>query len=129
MSGATYFYYSSQNVDMYSSYVTLYASRLGSDENENAISANAYQSKEFGTSSSLASAIRLILNERAVAEKVNAKLEKYSKSPEDIASSVYIETVEESSLIRITATTTDPNLSFDICYCYTYSYRNGFKQR
>ena len=118
MSGASYFYFSSQNVDMYSSYVTLYASKLGSDENENAMDSKSYQSKEFNSSSSLANGIRVILNEGAVAEKVNSKLEKYSKSPSDIASAVTVETVEESSLIKITAVTTDPNLSFDICNAY-----------
>lgn len=116
-SGASYFYFSSQNVDMYMSYVTLFASRLGSEVSENAMG-SAGQSKEFTSSGSLASAIKVVLKENSVAEKVNESLEKYSRSPAEIAGSVTIETVEDTSLIKITATTTDPNLSYDICNAY-----------
>lgn len=117
-SGGTYFYVSAKNVDMYTSSESLYVTRIGTDSDTNS-SGTSGNNAEFGSSSTLASTYKVVLTEKAVAEMVNKNLERYSKSPEQIMSAVSIDIVDNTQLIKISATTSDPNLSYDICMAYS----------
>ncbi len=116
--GIVYYYASANSVDYYTSYVTLYVSTLGTGSNSNS-SGTATESKEFGSSTSLASTYRVILSERSVASLANEKLSKYSKSDDQLNSATTISVMEDTQLIKISVTSSDANFSCDACKAYS----------
>lgn len=116
--GLAYYYASANSVDYYTSYVTLYVSTLGTGSNSNS-SGTSTPSKDFGSSTSLASTYKVILSERSVASLANEKLSKYSKSDDQLNGATTISVMDDTQLIKISVTSSDANFSCDACKAYS----------
>ena len=112
-SAAGYLYAVGNFVETYTAYTTIYISRLGDDKGQ------FDSSEEFNSSRFLATTCVVVLKENAVAERAFDVMEnKGHHTPAQIKNSTTITQVEESQIIKISCTSTDPQFAYDVCHAY-----------
>lgn len=102
--------------DKYSSQIMLIASNKSS-----ALAAAVQSQSDFNASASLASSIKYVFTTTELSTKV-ADSCGYKLSADQVKSYVSVKSVEETPIIYITVTTTDPNVSYAIANAYVDNY-------